>query len=228
VGENLRDAVQEVYESDNFQRSLPRPKQVEAQPNPGKKRRELTDAEAREILRRRRERKEKRLSSSSVGSAFGSVANVLLWTLMIAIAVFLGVYLAREFFGFDFGEGDGEGLGDGAEGGGRRDRGVVERPLGDAQALAAAGQYQEAIHALLLRTLMELSVKRPQSLDPSLTSREVLAALMLGPEEHAALSGLIGAVEHTHFGGETPSLADYQRCEEHFQTFAAAYLRGAA
>jgi hypothetical protein len=224
----VREAVQEVYEGEGYQRKLPLPDPKESNklsPEELRQRRERRERRIREIMKRRRERDRQRAPQTS-GRGFGSFATVLLWVLMAAAAVILAIFIARDFLGF-FPEDEEE---DGETEGAKKspDRRVVDRPLDDAQALAASGRYQEAIHTLLLQTLIELSRKLPEPLAPSLTSREVLLALQLGPEEHGALTGLITAVELTHFGAETPSLDDYERCLYHFQSFAGAYLRRGA
>jgi hypothetical protein len=107
------------------------------------------------------------------------------------------------------------------------DQGVLQRPIGDADELARAGRYAEAIHTLLLRTLIELVRATRTRVPAALTSREILARVPLVPAARAALDALVAAVEVTHFGDEVPGPADYERCRGEFQRFADAY-RGAA
>lgn len=106
------------------------------------------------------------------------------------------------------------------------DAAVVERPLGDAEALARAGRYGEAIHALLLRTLEELTRRLDRPLPRSFTSREILGRVALPPEARDALAHLVTAVEVTHFGGAEPGPDDYAMCVDRFQRFAVAYRAG--
>jgi hypothetical protein len=101
----------------------------------------------------------------------------------------------------------------------------LDVPLTGARALAAAGRFGEAIHALLLETLAALS--RASRLAPSLTSREILARVRLPARAREALAALVLAVEVSRFGGAEPGEADYQACVERFETFLATY-RGAA
>ena len=105
---------------------------------------------------------------------------------------------------------------------------VTTKPLGDAEALAAQGDFGRAIHVLLLTTLFELSAKLEQRLPDALTSREVLAQVTLNEAARGALGGLIDAVEVSHFGGQAPGEADYQRCVGQFRQFATAYTEGDA
>ena len=59
------------------------------------------------------------------------------------------------------------------------DEAVVERPLGDADELARRGEFAEAIHTLLLRTLQELVRSAALRVAPATTSREILARVPL-------------------------------------------------
>jgi hypothetical protein len=101
----------------------------------------------------------------------------------------------------------------------------VAIPIASAEALAAAGCYREAIHALLLETLAALS--RAARLAPSLTSREIVGRVPLPPRAREALEGLVDAVEITYFGGEEPAEPDYRACLGRFHLFLETY-RGAA
>jgi hypothetical protein len=73
--------------------------------------------------------------------------------------------------------------------------------LGPAEALAAEGRYDEAVHRLLLDALALLAAGLPEPLPEHLTSREVLARLPLAPAPRAALADLVDAVEVSLFGG---------------------------
>ncbi|HEX6737297.1 MAG TPA: hypothetical protein VF310_03385, partial [Vicinamibacteria bacterium] len=72
-------------------------------------------------------------------------------------------------------------------------RGARPAPRADAEALALAGRFAEAIHALLLNALRELgrSTTAPAL---SQTSREVLRHPVLVPEARAALGPLVSSV----------------------------------
>jgi hypothetical protein len=94
-------------------------------------------------------------------------------------------------------------------------------PTTSAEALAAAGRYAEAIHALLLDTLTALS--RAARLAPSLTSREIVARALLAPAAREALASLVAVVEVSHFGGVASGEGDYQACLARFHTFLQTY-----
>jgi hypothetical protein len=148
------------------------------------------------------------------------ILRVLLWAGVAVIAVLLGVWLTRVLGRYV------------------RDARVEEAPLPApsevtqlpltaAEALARQGRFGEAVHVLLLRTLELLSRNLPAPLSPSFTSREVLARIPLGGPARDALSGLVSAVEVSHFGGAEVTVGDYQVCLDRFQRFAEAYQGGA-
>src|SRR5262245_41143842 len=104
---------------------------------------------------------------------------------------------------------------------------ILEKPLGDADELARRGEYAEAIHTLLLRTLQELVRSAAVRVAPATTSREILARVPLLADARTALAGLITAVEITHFGDEPANADDYERCRNQFHVFATAFRLGA-
>jgi Domain of unknown function (DUF4129) len=94
-------------------------------------------------------------------------------------------------------------------------------PIAWAEAAAAAGRFADAIHLLLLETLEALS--HAARLAPSLTSREILRRVALGPRARDALAGLVLAVELSRFGGATPAAGDYRECLDRFHVFLETY-----
>jgi len=86
-----------------------------------------------------------------------------------------------------------------------------ERPLGDADRLAAQGRYAEAVHVLLLQTTGQLAERFRVPLQPSRTSREILRVLPLKTELREPLADLVRMVERSLFGGAAVGPADYQR-----------------
>jgi hypothetical protein len=99
-------------------------------------------------------------------------------------------------------------------------------PLDDAEQLAAAGRFSEAIHLVLLRLLAELRHLVDLSMADSLTSREILrrnAALPAATRE--ALGVVIGAVELCHFGGRRGDATLFRHCVD---AYMRATGRGAA
>ncbi|MBX3156518.1 MAG: DUF4129 domain-containing protein [Deltaproteobacteria bacterium] len=158
------------------------------------------------------------LEQRGEGSA---VVSMLMWGIIIVLAVVLAVWLASELARAD-GEAEAP-EDDRAEAAIRAEVDkILERPLGDAEELARRGEFAEAIHTLLLRTLQELVRRAAVRVAPAMTSREILARVPLLADARDALAGLITAVEITHFGDEPANAADFERCRRQFQVFADA------
>ncbi|MEZ4432677.1 MAG: DUF4129 domain-containing protein [bacterium] len=94
--------------------------------------------------------------------------------------------------------------------------------LTDADRLAAAGRYAEAVHALLLRTIEALARRVP--VPRALTSREILDRAALPEDARAAFAELVAAVELTRFGGRRAAADDYTRCVDCFDRIRHALL----
>jgi hypothetical protein len=158
-----------------------------------------------------------------VGGA-SSLMSFVMWALVIVIGVLAALWLVGELSQRG---GNAELLSDiGAEGREQEARAaIIARPLGDADELARCGEFAEAIHTLLLRTLHELARSAAVRVAPAMTSREILARVPLFADARGALAGLITAVEITHFGDEPANAADYERCRQQFHVFAAAFRR---
>ena len=84
--------------------------------------------------------------------------------------------------------------------------------------LAAAGDFEAAIHLMLLRALATLRTRLGE-LPDSLTSREILRRSNLPQDAGRPLSVIIGAVEVSHFGGQSPNEAVYRLCIDHYRQF---------
>lgn len=154
--------------------------------------------------------------------AMSSLMTFLLWGMVIVVGVLIAFWIGSELSRYG---GDAELAPDG-ESPSRMQaamEAIIGRPLGDADELARRGQFAEAIHTLLLRTLQELVRSAAVRVAPATTSREILARVPLYAGARTALAGLITAVEITHFGDEPANAADYERCRQQFRVFAQAF-----
>jgi hypothetical protein len=158
--------------------------------------------------------------------AGGMVASGMLWVVVAVLAALLLFWGVSELRGYNRDErAPAEPT---LEPAGPEAAFVVERPLGDAETLARAGRFGEAIHVLLLRTLEALMRGLERPLPRSYTSREILARVHLPDDARAALTHLVTAVEVSHFGGAEPDATDYATCVERFQRFATVWRAGQA
>ena len=90
-----------------------------------------------------------------------------------------------------------------AESIGEAEAGVARARLADADALAAAGRFAEAVHLLLYRSVDDIEGRRPGLVRPAMTSRELAAAEDLPSVARHAFSRIARAVEISLFGGRS-------------------------
>lgn len=93
--------------------------------------------------------------------------------------------------------------------------------LGTADQLAAAGDWDGAVHRLLQDALALLAARSGEALPPHLTSRELLARLPLEAGAREVLAGLVEAVELSHFGGRRLDGAAWAAARARYARLAA-------
>ncbi|HLG88285.1 MAG TPA: DUF4129 domain-containing protein [Alphaproteobacteria bacterium] len=99
---------------------------------------------------------------------------------------------------------------------------TAEQKAEEADALARDGRFAEAMHALLLQSVMEIRSRLDARIADSLTSREILRRVRLTAEGAAALREIILSVEWTYFGEHPADASDYGRCRQHFEALGRA------
>lgn len=170
------------------------------------------------------ERKRAHDEEMGVASGLSAVMRMIVYAVLAVAIVMIGIWLFRDLRrGSDGEKLEGEEMPQATV-----DEAVLERPVGDADELARAGRYADAIHTLLLRTLVELVRATKTRVPASLTSREILERVPLVPAAREALYQLVSTVELTYFGDDVPGQADYERCRHEFQKFAHAYRNAGA
>ena len=94
--------------------------------------------------------------------------------------------------------------------------------LEEADRLAAAGQFVEAAHLILLRSIQDIQARRPRAVAVSLTSRDIARLEVLPPPARVLFSGIAEAVEISLFGGRPLDREGYTRCRDAYSSFADA------
>ena len=102
---------------------------------------------------------------------------------------------------------------------------VARSLLEEADRLAAAGKYIEAVRMLLFRSVEDIAQRLGRRVPPALTSREILAAAPLADTARDAFDDIVSAVEISYFGDQLFGADDFQRCRASYERFA---LGGAA
>lgn len=98
--------------------------------------------------------------------------------------------------------------------------------LEQADALAASGQYDEATHLLLQRSVGQIAEIRPDLVDPSSTAREIAALPALPDSARLAFATIAERVERSLFALRRLSVDDWQAARDAYAQFALGY-RGA-
>jgi len=94
--------------------------------------------------------------------------------------------------------------------------------LEEADRLAADGQFVEAAHLILLRSIQDIQARRPRAVAISLTSRDIAGLEALPPPARVLFSGIAEAVEISLFGGRPLGREGYARCRDAYSSFVEA------
>ncbi|GAA0269551.1 hypothetical protein GCM10009127_06920 [Alteraurantiacibacter aestuarii] len=95
--------------------------------------------------------------------------------------------------------------------------------LEQADALAASGQFDEATHLLLQRSVGQIAQVRPDLVDPSSTAREIAALPALPEAARAAFATIAERVERSLFALRSLSAEDWQVARTAYADFALGY-----
>ena len=92
--------------------------------------------------------------------------------------------------------------------------------LEQADLLARQGQYAEAIHHLLFRSVEDISRRRPNVVRPALTSRELAASQALPARARELFAAIARLVERSLFGGREVGEPDWLSARQSYADFA--------
>lgn len=97
---------------------------------------------------------------------------------------------------------------------------VAQALLSDADALAEAGRFAEAIHLILLRSISDIEGRLPHAVRPALTTRDIAALRRLPEAARPAFSQIGRVVEASLFAGRSVDQSDFLACRQAYETFA--------
>lgn len=92
--------------------------------------------------------------------------------------------------------------------------------LSDADALAAEGRFDEAVHLLLLRSINDIDGRLPNTVRPALTARDIAGLGRLPPAARPAFDQITRVVEGSLFGGRPVDSATWTDCRQAYEAFA--------
>lgn len=92
--------------------------------------------------------------------------------------------------------------------------------LADADELARAGRFAEAVHVLLLRSVEDMHRLRPRAVRPAATSRDIATLELLPAAARSAFSAMARMVETSLFGGRPVDAEGYAEARKAYADFA--------
>ncbi|MEM7767837.1 MAG: DUF4129 domain-containing protein [Pseudomonadota bacterium] len=162
-----------------------------------------------------------------LGNVFGFIGPLLRLAFYLALA--LGVVSIVYFVGRSLWEkrfpslrrkSDTEHVDSVAEAPYRPDAAVARSLLEEADALAAAGQFAEAVHLLLFRSIEDIQTRREGGVPQSLTAREIARLDALPDRARTGLAPIIELVERSFFGGRSVDAGGWTSARQSYEAFA--------
>ena len=94
--------------------------------------------------------------------------------------------------------------------------------LEDADRLAAAGAYGEAVRLILHRSIQDIDGRRPRLLRPAFTAREIGGLPDIPETARAMFVAIAAVVERSLFGGRSLDAEAFSACRRAYEAFAFA------
>lgn len=107
------------------------------------------------------------------------------------------------------------------------DRAAALALLEDADALAAEGRFDEAVHLLLQRSVHQIAAARPDWLSPSSTAREIGSIPGLPAAARQAFALIAREVERSLYALRALAADDWQRARTAYAAFALQNIESA-
>jgi hypothetical protein len=92
--------------------------------------------------------------------------------------------------------------------------------LAAADALAAQGNYNDAVHLILLRSIEHIDRFRPMAVRPALTARDIGSMAALPDLARPTFTRIASAVERTLFAGKNIDQREFGACRDAYADFA--------
>jgi hypothetical protein len=102
----------------------------------------------------------------------------------------------------------------------RPDAVVARALLEEADKLAAAGRYAEAVRLILHRSIEDIEGHRPRLVKPAYTAREIGRLTDIPDNARGVFVGIAGVVEKSFFGGQGLDAAGFSACRKAYEAFA--------
>lgn len=104
----------------------------------------------------------------------------------------------------------------------RPTREAVASLLDEIDALAARGEFDEAVHLLLMRSVADINAYRPDLVRPHYSAREISTHPLLPESARPAFKRIVEWVERSFFAGVAVGQAGFAACRQAYVDFVAA------
>jgi len=101
----------------------------------------------------------------------------------------------------------------------RPSRAAVAALLSEIDALAEKGEYDEAVHLLLVRSVADINAFRPDLVRPHYSAREILSHPLLPEAARPAFRAIVQWVEKSYFAGLRVGKAGFDACRAAYMDF---------
>lgn len=159
---------------------------------------------------------------SPVAGMFGDSWPVMKWVLLAILVVFIAYLIARNI-GLLARRSHLPRVAE-SEPEWQPDRAESAALLEDADALAAAGRFDEATRMLLQRSVGQIAAAKPDWVDPSSTARELAALPALSDRARTAFAAISQRVERSLFALRSLDQSDWDAAREAYADFALAKI----
>ncbi|QIG80658.1 DUF4129 domain-containing protein [Stakelama tenebrarum] len=148
-------------------------------------------------------------------------ARILLWTLIVVALAALIWFVVRWVRGRGWRR-KGHDTADAAdpEEGWVPEAAPARAWLEEADALAARGDFGEAVHHLLRRSIEDIERRRPRLVRPALTSRDLAATDEIPARARELFSGIVATVERSLFGERPVTETEWTATRAAYSDFA--------
>ncbi len=144
----------------------------------------------------------------------------LFWTGLALIAAMILFWVLRDLLGVSFRWPWQKAAADGDAENWLPDQAKARTLLSEAEALAERGDYEEAVHLLLRRSVEDISGRLPDFLMPSLTARDIAAAPSLPERAREAFGSMADIVERGLFARRPVGEPGWQEARAAYERFA--------
>ena len=104
----------------------------------------------------------------------------------------------------------------------RPSRAAVAALLTEIDALAERGEYDEAVHLLLVRSVADINAFRPDLVRPHYSARDILSHPLLPEAARPAFRAIVQWVEKSYFAGLRVGKAGFDACRAAYMDFVRA------